>query len=744
MKTAAIIVSLVFSLIFVTPSYGHDGHADPVLQEINDYLMAIQLMRIKDTTAANIFKTWHELRTESWEIRNLTDEQNLLIHAETVMKQISKTRAKQKQLLNECRVYFSKLVEQVPAIRFIVDNSITSDWATPLFEVQEGHFKVLLIEVKNNRNSKVKLSMKSDYSDEILFWNKQFSLEANASRYTFLVLSPLSVGKVTSSLHISDEVGEKADVLLSVNGIPMTEKPFVLMPDSIPTHVVVPGYSSQPIDKEIDFSESINFTVTDKESGKPVAARVEVSDKAGSHYWTPIKGPSYAVSRNMEWGWRTALWEYQPGPYFYLAGKAELGVNPVGKIARIYHGFEYIPAMVEVPEQGDVKVALERWINMPDLGWYSGQTHIHTTDIGIPVQFSKFWPLISQAEDLHVSSILTLKGEWETHAIYADEYPMGKRKAFSTADHIITYGEEFRNNPYGHLAFLGLKSLIQPISTGALGELGGPDYPPNAYILEDAVAQGATTIAAHFGNFTEGVDQIRTGWPSTGFEMPVDIALGNIHMAEIAGNGGQRNVWYDILNCGFKIPATAGPDWAIKDTPRVYVNLGNEEFTLDNWRRNLQSGKSFITTGPMIFFKVNGEQPGSTLNVEKGPVSLEIDARALTPNGKIPVEIVYNGEVVLSGAEVPGKITLEDSGWLAARCEGAHTNPVYINFKGRPAGYAEPAKKFIEVIDRLSEWVNTKALFYDENQKREVLEVIGNGRAVYENIIQRAEHLERR
>lgn len=744
MRTATIIILLVFSFTFCPPALAHDGHADPALQEINDYLMAIQLMRIKDAAAANIFNTWHELRTESWEIRNLTDEQNLLINAEAVMKQISKTRAKQKQLLQECRAYFAKLVEQGPAIRFIVNQSITANWDSPPLEVQEGHFKVVLVEVQNNRTSKVKLSMKSDYSDEILFWNKNFSLEANASRYTFMVLSPLSVGKVKSTLHISDEVGEKANVILSFNGIPMTEKPFVLTPDSIPTHVVVPGYNSQPIDKETDFSESINFNITDKLSGKPLSARVEVSDKEGNQYWTPIKGPSFAVNRYSEWGWHSALWEYQPGPYFYLQGKAELGVRPIGKKAKIYHGFEYIPAMVEVPEQGNVKVALERWINMPDLGWYSGQTHIHTTDIGIPVQFSEFWPLISQAEDLHVSSILTLKGEWETHAIYADEYPMGKRKEFSTSEHIITYGEEFRNNPYGHLAFLGLKSLIQPISTGALGELGGPDYPPNAYILEDAVAQGATTIAAHFGNFTEGVDQIRTGWPSTGFEMPVDIALGNIHMAEIAGNGGQRNVWYDILNCGFKIPATAGPDWAIKDTPRVYVNLENEEFTLDNWRRNLQSGKSFITTGPMLFFRVNGEQPGSTLNVEKGSVSLEIDARALTPNGKIPVEIVYNGEVILNGTEVPGQITLEDSGWIAARCEGAHTNPIYINFKDRPAGYAEPAEKFIEVIDRLSGWVKTKALFYNENQKEAVLEVIGNGRAVYENIIQRAEHLERK
>ena len=744
MKTAIIIFSLVFSFVFEPLTYAHDGHSDPVLEEINDYVMAIQLLRINDSDATNIFKTWQELKAESWEIRNLTDEQNLLMNSETVMKQISRARAKQKQLLKECRIYFGKLIEQEPTVKFIVDQSITAIWDAPPVEVQQGHFKVLLVEIQNKRNSKAELTMKSDSSDDILFWNKQFTLEAKTSRYTFVVLAPLSESQITKPLNISDEPGNKTSVMLSVKGIPMKEAPFVLTPDSISTHVVVPDYVNTPVKKVVGFSESVKFSITDKETGKPLSARVEVSDKAGNFYWTPIKGPSYSVSRNMEWGWRTALWEYQPGPYFYMEGNAELGVSPQGKRAKVYHGYEYRPAEVEVPGHGKLNIALERWINMPELGWYSGQTHIHTTDIGIPVQFSKFWPLISQAEDLHVSSILTLKGEWDTHAIYANEFPMGIRNSFSTAEHIITYGEEFRNNPYGHLAFIGLNSLIQPISTGALGELGGPDYPPNSYVLEDAVAQGATTIAAHFGNFTESVDQIKSSWPSTGFEMPVDIALGNVHMAEIAGNGGQMKVWYDILNCGFKIAATAGPDWAIKDTPRVYVNLENEDFTLANWRRNLQNGKSFITTGPMLFFTVNGEQPGSTLSVKKGPVQLQIDARALTPEGEIPVEIVYNGDVIYTSTEVSSQITLEDSGWIAARCKGAHTNPVYINFEGRPAGNAGAAKKFIKIIDRLSEWVNTKALFYDEHQKNAVLEVIGQGRDVYENIIHRAGELNRR
>jgi hypothetical protein len=381
---------------------------------------------------------------------------------------------------------------------------------------------------------------------------------------------------------------------------------------------------------------------------------------------------------------------------------------------------------------------MQRWINMPQQGWFAGHTHIHTTDVGIPVQFNQYWPLVSQAEDLHVSAILSLKGEWMTHAIYSNEYPMGERKAFSTEDYIIAYGEEYRSNPYGHLAFIGLDQLIQPISSGALGELGGPDYPPNTTVLDEALDQGANTIAAHFGNFTKDVTQIKTPWPSTGFEMPVDIALGKIQLAEIYGNGGQLDVWYDILNCGFKVPATAGPDWVIKDSPRVYVYLGEQKFTWDNWRHALQQGRSFITKGPMLFFEVDGQKPGSQIHIKNGSNQVSITAEAKIPDGVRSVEILFNGEVVYYGSDINTRITLNDSGWLAARCDGAHSNPVYVEFEGRPTGFSAPALKFIKIIDRLQEWVNNKGLFYSEDQKKEVLSVLNDGRDVYQKIVKQA------
>ncbi len=735
-------IKIVIAFIIFIPFTisGHPGHQDPVYAELNDYLMAIQIMRYEDPKAAEIFESWNKLREASWRIRELTDEQDLLINSQQVMDQIAATKRKQKQLLIECREYFDELVANQPAIGINIGQEIRVDWEEMVLEIQVQHTKVLLVKIQNDRDSSVSLTMTSKLSDQILFWNKQFKLAPNSSRFTFVVCAPLEEALVLNNLQIT-ESSNQAQIRIQVQGVPMEDPPYRLIPGATRTKVILPK-KKDPIAVQSERSEhNINFTISDEETGDPIPARVKITDESGNAYWSPLNGQSLAIGR--DFGWRTSIWEHQPGPYFYLKGDASLATDPEGKTVEVYHGFEYIPQSFSVPENGKVEVAMQRWINMPQQGWFAGHTHIHTTDVGIPVQFNQYWPLVSQAEDLHVSAILSLKGEWMTHAIYANEYPMGERKAFSTEDYIIAYGEEYRSNPYGHLAFIGLDQLIQPISSGALGELGGPDYPPNTTVLDEALDQGANTIAAHFGNFTKDVTQIKTPWPSTGFEMPVDIALGKIQLAEIYGNGGQLDVWYDILNCGFKVPATAGPDWVIKDSPRVYVYLGEQKFTWDNWRHALQQGRSFITKGPMLFFEVDGQKPGSQIHIKNGSNQVSITAEAKIPDGVRSVEILFNGEVVYYGSDINTRITLNDSGWLAARCDGAHSNPVYVEFEGRPTGFSAPALKFIKIIDRLQEWVNNKGLFDSEDQKKEVLSVLNDGRDVYQKIVKQAIELGR-
>jgi len=729
---------IVFIILMPFTVSGHPGKQNPVYAELNDYLMAIQIMRYEDPRAAKIFETWNELREASWRIRELTDEHNLFINSQQVMDQIAATKKKQKQLLFECREYFADITASELSIGFTIDHKITVDWDQPVIEIQVQHIKVLLVKIQNNRDSTVNLIMTSNLSDEILFWNKQFIIAPNSSRFTFLVCSPLREALALNHLQIIDGRNNQAQARIEVRGVPMIDPPYQLSPGATITKVILPKKGDPLATQSTNPEHNISFIISDEETGDPIPARVKVTDENGNAYWSPLNGQSLSINRSLP----TNIWEhYQPGPYFYLKGETTLGVEPGGKMVHVSHGFEYQPRSITVPENGIVEVALKRWINMPQQGWFGGHTHIHTTDVGIPVQFNQYWPLVSQAEDLHVSAILTLKGEWMTHAIYANEYPMGERKVFGTNDYIIAYGEEYRNNPYGHLAFIGLDHLIQPISSGALGELGGPDYPPNTMVLDEALEQGANTIAAHFGNFTKEVTQIKSAWPSTGFEMPVDIALGKIQLAEIYGNGGQLDIWYDVLNCGFRVPATAGPDWVIKDTPRVYVFLGNKQLTLDNWRDGLQKGRSFITKGPMLFFEVDSKKPGSRISLKVGANDVNIKAEAKIPEGSRPVEILFNGAVIYSGSDININIAIDDSGWLAARCEGAHSNPVYVEFEGRPAGFSAPALRFIGIIDRLQQWVNDKGLFDSQDQKKEVLSVLIKGKKVYQKIAEQAKEL---
>jgi hypothetical protein len=737
------IVPVFFCLILTFDVLvAHDPHSDPELAELNDYMMAIQVLRHSEDEAENLFRQWQELRLESWRIREMTDDEDLDIDHPKVVEQIEITTRLRKQLLRNSREYFSLMMDRVPSVRVQLGDDISITEINTFIQAPVGSRRVVPVEFTTSRSQHSHLFLRETESDEILFWSKEILVSGARPRYTFVYVSPLSEGINQATIHIFEDDETVASFTVQGEGtLPATYEWYNHIPAVSPTDILHGEYS------EPDFfiepgEKAIRFDIRDPETGKPMPVRVEVKDQDGNAYWTPLKGPFVSVERERA-GWQTPLWTFQTGPYFYIDGEATLGVDPQGKTARIYHGFEYKPAVIDLPEDGFVTSAPERWINMRDRGWYSGHTHIHTTDIGIPVQYSRFWPLVTRGEGLGVSAILTLQGERVDHAIYSDEYPMGPLKSHSTEEHLITYGEEYRNNPYGHLALLGLDYLILPLSSGSLGEVGGPDYPPNQFVLKEAVSQGGVTIGAHFGSSITDDDPIRSSWPSTGFEMPVNVALGYMHLAEIYGNAGHLDIWYKLLNSGFNIFATSGPDWSMKDTPRAYVYLGDQEFNVENWLESLKKGRSFITHGPMLFFTVDGQLAGSKYTVPDGPHTMKVNATALNPDGNQKVEIIVNGIVAASGYEIEQTIIVDDSSWIAARTESAHSNPVFINFDNRPRGYAEEAEIFIRVIDRLEEWVETKALFDNPAQKAEVLKVLDEGRSMYIKIVERAGMLER-
>ena len=88
-------------------------------------------------------------------------------------------------------------------------------------------------------------------------------------------------------------------------------------------------------------------------------------------------------------------------------------------------------------------------------------------------------------------------------------------------------------------------------------------------------------------------------------------------------------LWYHLLNCGFRLPATAGTDRIGPEEPvghqRVYVKL-EEPLTYPGWMEGLRQGRSFVTNGPMVSLSVNGRGPGETVTLSN-PKVLRIQAR---------------------------------------------------------------------------------------------------------------------
>ncbi len=106
-------------------------------------------------------------------------------------------------------------------------------------------------------------------------------------------------------------------------------------------------------------------TITDADTGEPIAARVRVVASTGQ-----FAHPDGAI-----------LKVGSGDPFFYSDGAFDVEV-PRGKVQVVVErGTEYVPAQIdlEAPSRGTVSadVTLKRWTDLGDRGWHPGNTHIH-------------------------------------------------------------------------------------------------------------------------------------------------------------------------------------------------------------------------------------------------------------------------------------------------------------------------------------------------------------------------------
>jgi hypothetical protein len=138
---------------------------------------------------------------------------------------------------------------------------------------------------------------------------------------------------------------------------------------------------------------------------------------------------------------------------------------------------------------------------------------------------------------------------------------------------------------------------------------------------------------------------------------------------------------------------------------RFYTYLG-DEFSYEHWKKETRGGHTFVSSGPMIHFRVNDHIPGEQVDLD-APSTLTIEARGYGHRDQVPLskmEIIAHGQVIASvSPEDSGQshekmgihleLPVERSLWIAAACHAgpgqvAHTTPVYVTIGDR--GFQNP------------------------------------------------------
>jgi len=491
----------------------------------------------------------------------------------------------------------------------------------------------------------------------------------------------------------------------------------------------------------------LRITVVDAASKKPISARLSLKEEKGRYY-----APAGSLYRSL-----------RGRGHFYCDGSAELSL-PAGTYQLAgYRGPEYMVFTKKITvaegQSRNLTVEAERWVHMANDGWYSGELHIHA-NYGYGAWFNTPETMRQQCagEDLNVCNFMVANSD--SDIVYDRSFFRGGPDPLSTSENILYWNQEFRSTNWGHMTLVNLKQVVEPVFTGFAGTTNPWDTPSNADIADRTHLQKGLVNYTHV---SQAEDWSKT--PYAAKAIPIDVALGKIDTLDINATwSASVPLWYRLLNCGFRVPATAGTDVFLNrigsNLPggdRVYVHQVGP-LNYEKWIDGLKAGKSFVTNGPMLTFTVNDAEPGAELQLAHKPkVRVKATARSQFPLTK--AELVHNGNVIatakLTGdqltATLDQEVALERGGWLAFRADGpgtpdtatsalnAHTNPVYIEVGG--AGYrsVEEARSFLKWIDQFELQLRSRDRFPTPRLREQAMEQIQAARKVYLKIIKDGE-----
>ncbi len=396
-----------------------------------------------------------------------------------------------------------------------------------------------------------------------------------------------------------------------------------------------------------------------------------------------------------------APWPHANRHFFYSDGEYVASL-PAGSYTLIVtKGPEYrvVKSRFDIApgEQTRAAVALQRWVDMPARGWYSGDDHVHMTRAE---QDNETISSIMQAEDVHVTNVLQMGNPFDTHF---RQYAFGEAGRYLKDHHALVPGvEDPRTAVRGHTISLNIKDVYRPAEKYLSYEEIFAAY------RQQGGMSGYAHVAGELFNVARG--------------LALDVPLGAVDFVEILQDGTLSTaLWYDFLNLGFALVPTAGSDFPYLSAPggeRNYVQVEGE-FRVDKWYEALQQNRTFVSNGPMLELNVAGQEMGSWLSIAPGDELAIVATATMDPAGEPldRLELVVHGEVVATADNVSSDNSIrlshtlvpESGVWLAVRTYGtkqalAHSAPVFVTTGGGYMQQLAAPTIVAEMLARLDEF----------------------------------------
>jgi TolB protein len=480
----------------------------------------------------------------------------------------------------------------------------------------------------------------------------------------------------------------------------------------------------------------VRVVIKDGKTGQPTPARITGQAADGKLYAPP---EAYVFNARMAAGLQRI---------FFVKGEYTVEA-PVGRfLIEAHKGFDYWPVKQEVqvkPGQTiEVTLTLKPHVDLTAKGWFNGSTHVHMNYGGNLNNTPGNLLMTANAQGMHIVSALVANKDnrildWQYFKPGGKEYP-----ASNLAEHsLLLFGEENRPPFWGHTFYIGLQDhLISPFLTGYEGTGLNSLFPTNTELFRKAREQGAATGYVHaFGGES---DPLRGKGVGGAKGYAVDVALGTIDALEwSAASRGSLIPLHHAWNNDFPVTPVGGEDSLANmqdNRPvgiiRTYAHLGRN-FTAAGWVDALKKGHTFLSSGPVVEFAVNGQMPGDSVRLPAaGTVKVEGKVWSSTPIRL--VRVYRDGKVWKDLSVGPNKTEfafseaaqVAASGWFSLAVEAdelppassavyaqAVTNAVRVYVGDGKIRSRASAEYFIEWIGRLHKEITDLSLWRSEGER---------------------------